>query len=59
MPKEPTEKEVKKTEKQPKKVKSAVLGAKVTISGGEVFYVEDSAACISKLEKYGITDYLE
>jgi hypothetical protein len=55
----PEEKEAKKTEKTQKKVKSALLGAKVTIKGGEVFYVEDTAACVKKLEQNGITDYLE
>jgi len=53
---EKTEKQAKKTEK---KVKSGVLGAKVQIQNGETFYVEDTPECAEKLEKYGLTDYLE
>lgn len=51
-----TDKPAKRAEKR---VNQAVLGAKVQIAKGETFYVEDTPECVAKLEKYGLTDYLE
>jgi hypothetical protein len=41
------------------KVKEGVLGALVQVRKGEAFIVEPTAECAKKLQKLGLTDYLE